>query len=293
MRPAAARPLRSVLYVPCDNPRALEKAPGLDADAFILDLEDAVAPAAKPDARNRALTALGRDASGRPRVLRVNGLATPWGEDDLRAAAGAGGLDAVLLPKVESADTVHRAEAILRAAGAPAGLALWAMVETPRAFLRLEAIAGASPALACLVLGTADLAAELRATPGPDRAALQVPLALALLAGRAFGLAVLDGVHLDLDDDAGFAAACAQGAAMGFDGKTLIHPRTIAAANAAFAPDTAAVERARRIIAAHGEAGGGLVVVDGRLVEALHVAEAERLLARADMIALRRADKSV
>ncbi|MCC7271935.1 MAG: CoA ester lyase, partial [Alphaproteobacteria bacterium] len=270
------------------NGRALEKAQGLDADGFVFDLEDAVAPDAKEAARGQLVAALARfDYRGRERVIRVNGLATPWGHADLRAAATAGA-DAVLLPKVESADALRQAEHILAEADAPPGLALWAMLETPRAFLDADAIAGATPRLACLVMGTSDLTQELRAAHTPDRLPLLPALGLGLLAGRAHGRAVLDGVHLDLADDAGFAAACRQGADLGFDGKTLIHPRTIAAANAAFAPSAGRVRWAERVVAAHAEAvrqGSGLVVLDGRLVENLHVVEARRILALADAIA--------
>ncbi len=284
------RPRRSALYVPGSNARALEKAPGLDADVVILDLEDAVAPAAKVEARRAALRAV---RGGRWRsevVLRVNGPGTPWAEDDLAAAAGSG-VDAVLLPKVEGPEGVREAEARLLAAGAPPGLALWAMVETPRGVLNAAGIAGASPRLACLVAGTSDLVKDLRARHTGPRTEVLVALSLVVLAARASGLSALDGVHLDLDDDAGLAAACLQGRDLGFDGKTLIHPRTVAAANLAFTPGDEEVAAARRVIEAHAAAeaaGRGVVVVDGRLVEALHVAEARRVVALAAAIAARR-----
>jgi citrate lyase subunit beta/citryl-CoA lyase len=279
-----------VLYVPASNPRALEKARGVPADALILDLEDAVAPTAKTAARAAAVAAArARGFGPREVALRVNGLATPWGLDDLAAVARAGA-DAIVLPKVEAPDEVHAAEAALAAAGAPAGLALWAMIETPRGVLAVDAIAGASPRLACLVAGTSDLTKDLRARPTPGRAEVLPALGLLLLAARAHGLAALDGVHLDLADDAGFEAACRQGRDLGFDGKTLVHPRTIDVANRIFAPDAAEVAAARAIIAAHAEAlaaGAGIAVVDGRVVEALHVEAARRTVALAEAIAAR------
>jgi citrate lyase subunit beta / citryl-CoA lyase len=285
---ARARPRRSVLYMPGSNPRALEKARTLPADGLILDLEDAVAPDAKDAARERVLAAV-REGGYGPRevVIRVNGLATRWGHADLVAAATAGA-DAVLLPKVESAEAVRQALAVLDDAGAPAGLALWCMMETPRAMLSAAAIADASPRLGALVMGTSDLVKELHAVHTPLRLPLITGLGLCLLAARAAGLAILDGVFLDLEDDAGFAAACRQGRELGFDGKTLIHPRQIAPANQAFAPDEEALGQARRIIAAHEaaqQAGQGVAVVDGRLVESLHVADARRQVALAAAIA--------
>jgi citrate lyase subunit beta/citryl-CoA lyase len=285
---ATPRPRRSVLYMPGANTRALEKARSLPADGLILDLEDAVAPDAKPAARGNIAAALAAGGYGRRElVLRVNGLATPWGYEDLVAAARLP-LDAVLLPKVESADGVRQAEAVLAGAGAPAGLALWCMMETPLGLLHAEAIAGASPRVACLVLGTSDLTKDLHARHMRDRLPMLTALGLALLAGRAFRLAVLDGVHLDLSDDEGFAAACRQGRELGFDGKTLIHPKQIDAANAAFAPAAEEIEWSRRIIAAHEEAqraGKGIVLVDGKLIENLHVEDAVRTVALADEIA--------
>jgi citrate lyase subunit beta/citryl-CoA lyase len=283
------RPRRSALYVPGSSARALAKARQLPADVLILDLEDAVAPAAKEEARRAVLEELARPGGPAERVLRVNGPGTPWGEADLAAAARAGA-DAVLLPKVEGADGVREAERRLAAAGAPPGLALWAMVETPRGVLAAAEIASASPRLACLVAGTSDLVKDLGARHTPGRLEVLTALSLVVLAARAHGLAALDGVHLELDDEAGFAAACAQGRDLGFDGKTLIHPRTLEAANRAFAPDPAEVERALRVIEAHGEAeraGRGVVVVDGRLVEALHVEAARRLVALARAVAAR------
>jgi citrate lyase subunit beta/citryl-CoA lyase len=284
------RPRRSVLYVPGANARAIEKARTLEADGLILDLEDAVAPAAKPEARARVVEALRAGGFGyREVAVRVNGLATPWGADDVAAVARARP-DALVLPKVESAAQVHAAEAALAGAGAPARLALWCTIETPRGVLAVAEIAAASPRVSCLVAGTSDLVKDLGARHTPGRAEVLTSLALIVLAARAWGLAALDGVHLDLADDAGFEASCRQGRDLGFDGKTLVHPRTIAAANHAFAPDAAELEEARRVIAAHAAAeaaGQGVVVVDGRLVEALHVEAARRRVALADAIAAR------
>jgi citrate lyase subunit beta / citryl-CoA lyase len=284
-----ARPRRSALYVPAANARALEKVPSLDADVVIVDLEDAVAPAAKDEARRAAIEALRRGLGRAEIILRVNGADTPWGEADLAAAAGSGA-DGVLLPKVDGPDRIRDAERRLVAAGAPASQALWAMIETPRGVLRAAEVAAASPRLSCLVAGTSDLVKDLRARPAAGRTEVLVSLSLVVLAARANGLAALDGVHLDLADDAGFAEACRQGRDLGFDGKTLIHPRTIAVANQAFSPDAAELASARRIIEAHAAAeaaGRGVVVVDGRLVESLHVAEARRVVALAAAIAAR------
>ena len=286
--PATLRPRRSVLYMPGSNARALEKAKSLPADALILDLEDAVAPDAKEAARAQVAAAV-KVGGYAPRevIIRVNALASAWGHADLAAAATAGA-DGVLLPKVESADAVRQALAVLEAAGAPPDLALWCMLETPRGTLQAAAIAAASPRLGGLVMGTSDLAKELHAAHTPLRLPLLTALGLCLLAARAEGLAILDGVFLDLQDEAGFEAACRQGAELGFDGKTLIHPKQIAPANRTFAPDAAAVASARRIIEAHQAArarGQGVVLVDGRLVEELHVVEARRQVQLADAIA--------
>ncbi|WP_042688546.1 CoA ester lyase [Azospirillum sp. B506] len=282
------RPRRSVLYMPGSNARALEKGRSLPADGLILDLEDAVAPDAKAMARDTIAGALAAGGYGRRElIVRVNGLNTPWGYDDLRMAA-ASGADAVLLPKVESADAVRQAEAVLRSAGAPDGQAVWCMMETPLGILNAKEIAGASPKIGGLVLGTSDLAKDLHAAHTAQRLPMITSLGLCLLAARAFGLAVLDGVHLDLNDDEGFAASCRQGRELGFDGKTLIHPKTIAACNAAFAPDAGEIAQAHRIIAAHAEAaaaGQGVVLVDGKLVETLHVENARRLVTLAEAIA--------
>jgi len=278
--------------MPASNARALEKAKTLAADALVFDLEDAVAPAAKESARAMACAAARSGGYGRREiVIRVNGLATPWGEADLAAVAGSGA-DAVLLPKVEDAEGVREALRVLATHGAPESLAVWCMLETPRGILRAEAVAAASPRVAALVMGTSDLTKDLHARHTRDRHPLVTSLGLCVLAARAHGLAALDGVHLDLDDEAGFAVACRQAREMGFDGKTLIHPKTIALANEIFAPSPEEIGWARRVMAAHAEAtaqGKGVVVVDGRLVENLHVEEAQRLVALADAIAERQA----
>lgn len=284
------RPRRSVLYVPGTNARAIEKARTLAADALILDLEDAIAPASKEEARERALAAIAQGGFGqREVVLRVNAAGTPWGAADLEAAARAGA-DAVLLPKVERAEDVRAAERALDRAGGRPDLPLWCLVETARGVLAAREIAAASPRLACLVMGTSDLVKDLRARHTPGRAEVLASLSLVLLAARANGLVALDGVYLDLMDDPGFEASCRQGRDLGFDGKTLVHPRTIEAANRIFAPSQAEVAAARQIIAAHAEAeaaGKGIVVVDGHLVEALHVEEARRVVALAEAVAVR------
>jgi citrate lyase subunit beta / citryl-CoA lyase len=283
---ATNRPRRSMLYMPGSNARALEKARGLAADALIFDLEDAVAAEAKASARATISAALAAGYGGRELLLRTNGLDTPWGEDDLTAAA-AMPVDAVLLPKVESAATVQRAAAILEKAGAPASMAIWCMMETPLGVLRAEEIATAHPRVAGFVMGTNDLVNDLHARHTRDRLPLITGLGLCLLAARAHGLAVIDGVYRDLDDEEGFAFSCRQGLEWGFDGKSLIHPKTIAIANEVYSPDPGELETARRTIAGFAAAkaeGKAVVLVDGKLVEALHVANAERLVALADQI---------
>ena len=287
---APARPRRSALYMPGSNARALEKGRGLDADVLILDLEDAVAPDTKETARRQVVEALKFGGYGHREIaVRVNGPDTHWGEADLKAMANAGA-DAVLLPKVESAAMVREAEAVLRRAGAPESLSIWCMMETPRGILKAEEIADASPRLGCFVLGTSDLAKDLKAAHTAMRLPMLVSLGTCLLAARAAGLAILDGVHLDLNDDDGFADSCRQGRDLGFDGKTLIHPKTIAAANDAFAPSADEVSWARRVIEAHEAAsaeGKGVVLLEGKLIENLHVVTARETVALADAIAHR------
>ncbi|MGO8866629.1 MAG: HpcH/HpaI aldolase/citrate lyase family protein [Alphaproteobacteria bacterium] len=280
----SAKPRRSVLYMPGSNARALEKARTLAADALILDLEDAVAPDAKASARAGIAAALAAGGyGGRELIVRVNALDTPWGSDDVAMVARSPA-HAILLPKVERRVQVQEVEKRLEAAGAASSLAIWCMMETPLGMLHAEEIASSSARVGCLVMGTSDLAKDLHAAHTRERLPLLTSLGLCLLAARAFRLAILDGVHLDLADDEGFAASCRQGKELGFDGKTLIHPKTIAAANEIFAPSPAEVAWSRRIIAAHGEAGKGVVVVDGKLIESLHVESAARLVALADAI---------
>jgi citrate lyase subunit beta/citryl-CoA lyase len=282
------RPRRSVLYMPGANERALEKAQTIPADALILDLEDAVAPDAKPDARDRVCAAATSGAYGRREIaIRANGIGTPWHDDDLRAIAAAGPA-AVVVPKINSASDVHQIEKALEAGGAPDHTRIWAMLETPIAMLRAEEICSSSERLAVLVMGTNDLAKELHAAHVPGRQPLLGGLGLCLLAARATGKVILDGVYNDIKDEAGFAAECRQGRELGFDGKTLIHPSQVEPCNAAFAPADDEVEKAGRIIAAFEEAeadGRGVVTVDGRMVENLHVEEARRILAISEAIA--------
>jgi citrate lyase subunit beta/citryl-CoA lyase len=281
------RPRRSVLYMPASNQRALQKARQLPVDGIIMDLEDAVAPDAKRAARQNIAEALAIGGYGhRELAIRVNALETAWGYDDLMFAATAGA-DAVVIPKVESPDGLRRASAVLDAAGAPPELSLWAMMETPMAMLQAAEIAASGGRLQILVMGTSDLIADLRGRPQPDRLGLVTGLGLCLLAARAHGLGILDGVHLDLEDSAGFAAQCRQGRDFGFDGKTLIHPKTIPVANQVFGPSDETVAWSRRIILAHAEAlarGQGMAVVDGHLIENLHVNEARKIVALADRI---------
>ncbi|HRD66865.1 MAG TPA: CoA ester lyase [Candidatus Competibacter sp.] len=286
--PKPVRPRRSVLYMPGSNARALDKARTLPADGYIFDLEDSVAPDAKETAREQTCAAVKAGGYGmRELTIRVNGLSTPWGHDDVAAAARSGA-HAIVIPKVESADVVRQVENIMNGAGAPDGMAIWCMMETPRGMLEAPAITVASPRLACLVMGTSDLAKDLNCAHTRERLPMLTSLGLCLLAARASGLAILDGVYLDLNDDEGFEHSCKQGAEFGFDGKTLIHPKTVAVANRVFAPSADAVAWSRKIIAAHAEAvaqGKGVVVVDGKLIENLHVESARRLVALADAIA--------
>ena len=276
------RPRRSVLYMPGSNTRALEKARELPADGLILDLEDAVSPDAKDLARRQIVEALTEGGYGsREVVIRINGLDTAWGREDLTAVARIGA-DAILFPKVESPEAVQAAAAALDEAGAPADLPIWIMPETPRGILHIDSIAGSHPRLAVIVMGTSDLAKELRVPHTAERLGLLTALSLCVMAARAHDLEILDGVHLDLNDAAGFRAACEQGRDLGFDGKTLIHPKQLEAANQVFAPTAQSLENARTIIQAWEQAraeGKGVVVVNGRLIENLHVEEARRSLA--------------
>ena len=285
--PKTARPRRSVLYMPGSNARALEKGRSLSADGLILDLEDAVAPDAKEIARNQVCAAVKAGGYGmRELVIRVNGLATSWGFADV-AAAATSGAHAILLPKVESADAIRQLETIMVANGAPDSMAIWAMMETPRSILRAQMIAEASNRLECLVMGTSDLAKDLDCAHTRERLPMITSLGHCLLAARAAKIAILDGVFLDLNDQVGFEFACEQGKELGFDGKTLIHPKTIETTNRVFTPARKDVDWSRKIIRAHEEArakGQGVAVVDGMLIENLHVESARRLVGMAEAI---------
>ncbi len=260
------KPRRSALYVPCDNARALQKARTLDVDVLILDLEDAVAPDAKARARSNAVAAV-RDFSGRETVIRVNGADTPWHAEDM-AAAMAAGPNAILLPKVNSAADIPQA-----------GMALWAMIETPAAVINLHEI---SHGVQGLVLGANDLLKEMGGRHRADRANLQHVMAQMVLVARAHHIAVLDGVHNQIDDAEGFAAACEMARDFGFDGKTLIHPSQIASCHAAFVPSRDEVAAAKRVLAAFADnPGKGAIALDGRMVEKLDAEIAAALLTRA------------
>jgi citrate lyase subunit beta/citryl-CoA lyase len=281
------RPRRSVLYMPSSNERALDKAKTLPADAIIFDLEDAVAPDAKESARPMAVAAASSGEYGSKELtIRCNGLDTPWGADDIAAAARSGA-SAVVIPKVASVEYVEQVSRLLNAAGAPDSMAIWPMIETPTAIFDVRHIA-AHPRVAVLVMGTNDLARELRAGLVPGRHPLVPHLATALAAAREAGKVILDGVYNDVKNLEGFRDECVQGAEMGFDGKTLIHPGQVDIANDVWAPSDADVEHARKVIAAFDEAvreGRGVITVDGRMIENLHVANAQRTLAVADAIA--------
>jgi citrate lyase subunit beta / citryl-CoA lyase len=287
------RPRRSVLYMPGANERALEKAASLPADALILDLEDAVAPDAKAAARDRVCEAAASDRYGRREVvIRANGADTSWYADDVAAIAAAGP-DALLVPKVGSADEVHEIERALEAGGAPDRTRIWVMVETPAAVRNAFEIASASERLSVLVVGTNDLAKELRAEHVAGRAPLVTALQQLVVGAREAGKAIVDGVFNDLDDTEGFEAECLQGRQFGMDGKTLIHPKQLEPANRVFAPSEGEVDRAREIIAAFEEAereGRGVVTVKGRMIENLHVEQARDTVARSEAIAALDAD---
>ena len=275
------RPCRSVLFVPASNARAVEKARGLDCDVAVLDLEDAVAPNAKLAAREAACAAVREGGFGPRLAVRVNALETEWGEDDSRALADAGA-DCIIMPKVERASQIKVVSRIMGK-----HCAIWAMIETPRALFNLEEIAGCDAAIEALMPGVNDLAEALGATLGEDREPLKSWLAMIVAASRVSSLLAIDGVYNTLDNLDGFAAECAQGAAFGFDGKSLIHPSQIGPANAAYSPDPAAVAHARRVVEAFAapEAEAlGVVRVDDRMVERLHLAAAQRLLARHDRL---------
>ncbi len=285
-----ARPRRSVLYMPGSNARAMEKARDIAADALILDLEDAVAPDAKEEARAQVVAAVVAGGYGKREIcIRVNGLDTPWGLDDIKAAVAAKP-DAILVPKINSAADVKRADKALSDAGAPASLQLWCMIETPLAILNIQAIAAeaSSTRMTLWVMGTNDIAKELRAAHTADRVPMLASLGLSIIAARAYGLAALDGVYNDIKNEEGFAAICEQGRDMGFDGKTLIHPSQVGPCNTIFSPDPETVEFARKTIEAFTlpeNKGKGVLKVEGRMVEILHAEIAKRTVAVADAIA--------
>lgn len=288
---SAHRPRRSCLYMPGANERALEKAKTLSADTLIFDLEDAVAPDAKFAARETIAAALaGGGYDPREIVIRINGLDTEWGHDDLRAAVAAGP-DAILAPKVTGAADIDLLNKALDEAGADADLDLWVMIEMPLALFRLDEIAAASKRtrLRAFVMGTNDLAKEMRAlNDPPQRTAFQTALSLSVAAARAYDLVAIDGVYNGIGDEAGLAAECRQGRLMGFDGKTLIHPSQLATANGVFAPAPDDVAQARAVMAAFSDpanAGKGVLKVNGKMTELLHLEEARRTVEVAEAIA--------
>jgi citrate lyase subunit beta/citryl-CoA lyase len=290
------RPRRSVPYMPAANDRALEKAQSIPADAIIFDLEDAVAPDAKPEARAKAVAAVrSGDYGNRELTIRCNGLDTQWGADDV-AAAGPAAPSAVVIPKVDSVEYLDRVSAILDDAGAPAAVRIWAMIETPRGILNAAVIAAAGrmpgSRLDCLVVGLNDLRKETGVLPQPGRSYLVPWLMQVVLAVSAYGLDAIDSVFNDFRDEQGFDAECLQGRAMGFAGKMLIHPAQIEPANRHFSPDPAAIAEAKAIISAFADpASDGLNVINagGRMVERLHLVQAESLVHKARLIAARQA----
>ena len=282
------RPRRSALYMPGANDKALEKAKSLPTDAIIFDTEDSVAPDMKVAARDKVAAAVRSGEYGsRELTIRVNSIETEWHLDDLRSAAQAGP-DGIVVPKVGSAADVAAVERVIEAAGVPDHTRIWAMLETPEAVERAVEIATSSERLAVLIMGTNDLAKELRAALVPGRAPLLWGLARCLNAASYAGKVILDGVYNDVRDPEGFAVEAAQGAQMGFDGKTLVHPSQVEPCNSAFSPTAEEVEHSRRVIAAFDEglaAGKGVITVDGRMIENLHVDNARRAIAIADAIA--------
>jgi citrate lyase subunit beta/citryl-CoA lyase len=284
---AHLRPRRSCLYMPGANPKALAKARELEADALIFDLEDSVAPEMKEAARAGVIAALAEGGYGaRERIVRVNALATPWGERDIEAMAEAP-IDAVLVPKIHSAEDVAAVDETMSEAGMNA--ALWIMIETPLSILNVKELAAAAKRtrLACFVMGTNDLAKELHTQPAPERAPILFALSAAVAGARAYGLAAIDGVFNDIQNAEGFAEECRQGRALGFDGKTLIHPTQLEPCNAIFAPSAEETADARAIIEAFAlpeNVGKGVIKVNGRMTELLHLEQARRTVAIADAI---------
>jgi citrate lyase subunit beta / citryl-CoA lyase len=289
------RPRRSALYLPGSNRRAIEKSSTLDADVVIFDLEDAVAPDEKPIARSLVCEAVSARRHGdRELVIRINGCSTVWHDEDLRHAAAAEP-DAILLPKIEDPSQILSVVHALESLGQSSRTSLWCMLETPRGVLASERIAGAHDRLTCLVMGTSDLTSDLRARHVPSRMPLLPSLGLCLLAARAHGKLILDGVTLDLSSDDGFVASCQQSRELGFDGKTLIHPRQIGPCNSVFSPSPEEVAHARAVVSAFEAAQGagrGVAVVAGKLIEELHVREAERTLTLSALLETRNAGAS-
>jgi len=291
---SAIRPRRSVLYMPGANERALEKARTLPADSLILDLEDAVAPEAKVEARDRVSAVVKAGGYGpRELIIRINGQDTEWGKADLRAAAHVQP-DAILAPKVTSGDDIRWLDEALSQAGAETALQLWVMIETPLAILNLKEIAAAAKTtrLRGFVMGSNDLLKDFRADPMPGRENLAATYTLAIAAARAFDLLIFDGVYNDIANAEGFASEARQSKAFGFDGKTLIHPSQVEPCNTIFAPPAEAVNQARDVIAAFADpanAGKGVLKVNGRMTELLHLAQAKRMVAVAEAIAAREA----
>jgi citrate lyase subunit beta/citryl-CoA lyase len=281
------RPRRSVLYMPAANQRALEKAKEIDADALIFDLEDAVAPDSKEVAREQACAAASSAGYGtRELTIRCNGLDTPWGHDDILAAASAAPA-AVVIPKVDGPEYLDEISNLLDSGGAPPSMQIWAMVETPVGILNVNQIAQ-HERMSVMVMGTNDMAKELRASITTDRQALLPHLATCLLSARAAGISILDGVFNDIKDESGFTSVCIQGAQMGFDGKTLIHPSQVPPTNEIFAPSLDELDFHQRVIQEFETAekeGRGVLTVDGKMIENLHVDEARRVIAMAEAIA--------
>jgi citrate lyase subunit beta/citryl-CoA lyase len=281
-----AAPRRSCLYMPGANPKALEKAKTLPADVVIFDLEDSVAPEGKVEARATVCAAIAAGGyEGREVVVRVNALSTPWGFEDVKAAAKVNPA-AILFPKIDTAEDIAKAQDVMGASHA----GLWAMIETPLSILNIHAIAAQAKhsRLQAFVMGTNDLAKDLRCAQTPDRAPFLTALSLTVIAARAYGITPIDGVYNDIQNEEGFAAICAQGLALGFDGKTLIHPSQVEPCNRIFAPTDQEVAQARAVIAAFAapeNAGKGVIKVDGKMTELLHLEQAKRTVAIAEAIA--------
>jgi citrate lyase subunit beta / citryl-CoA lyase len=278
---------RSILYMPGSNQRVLLKAQTLKADAFIFDLEDAVAMDAKEDARKQVCETLNnQEFNDKQIIIRINGLETKWAQDDLKAVSAACP-EAVLLPKVETGAAIKTVEKLLNKFNAPKSIKIWAMIETPLGVLNALEIAKSSPRLECLVMGTSDLLNDLRASHSEKRTALLYSLSHTILAARAAQIDIIDGVHLNIEDVPGFLVACHQGKELGFDGKSLIHPSQIAVANEVFGPSQKEIDQCKKIILVYENAlkeGNAVVLLEGVLIESLHVKNAKRILDMAELI---------